>query len=525
MGDPTVGTAIAEAEPEQRVEVPAFPFEEEEVDAQGISAVWRYRGWALMAVDVALIVASFLLAFAIRSWLQPHFSDTFGRYVDVKHIGWESVAAYFKGALLLAVAWVVLIWRAGGYESGLRGIASPIIRIRLVLLAGLKAFAVVMVLSYMYRGSLLSRPVYAMTAALALGNMILARLLFLALDRDLAVQGLAIQHVVVGGLDQQGHEFANRLNAVGSTVRVAGFLTANGHTSSTDDAGYPVLGHLDEIADIYEQRPFDKLVLSHSVVSAAQDEKCAGELMEIVNFCEACNVTLYTLPNVLNVAVHQSEVGTFAGMPLVKVRDAALHRGYAAAKRIMDLVIASTVLLLGSPLWLAIAAFVKYMSKGPIIFRQTRVGLHGVPFRIYKFRSMVQDAEARLKDLVDVDKLNVPGFKLKGDPRVTWIGAILRRTSLDEIPQLLNVLKGEMSIVGPRPEMPNLVQRYNPWQRRRLKAKPGITGYQQIMARGQPLAGAIEYDLIYLKHQSLLLDLYILLKTVIVVFKGTGVTH
>jgi lipopolysaccharide/colanic/teichoic acid biosynthesis glycosyltransferase len=168
---------------------------------------------------------------------------------------------------------------------------------------------------------------------------------------------------------------------------------------------------------------------------------------------------------------------------------------------------------------------VRRTSPGPALFTQTRVGLHGKPFKIYKFRSMRQDAEARLKELVDIEKLPVPGFKLKNDPRVTPIGRLLRRTSLDEIPQLINVLKGEMSLVGPRPEMPQLVERYNSWQRRRLKAKPGMTGWQQVMARGVPLAAAIEYDLVYLKHQSLLLDLYIMVKTVQVVIFGSGVTH
>jgi len=153
------------------------------------------------------------------------------------------------------------------------------------------------------------------------------------------------------------------------------------------------------------------------------------------------------------------------------------------------------------------------------------VDLHGRLFRIYKFRSMVPDAEARLKELVDIGKLEVPGFKLKGDPRVTPLGRFLRRTSLDEIPQLINVMKGEMSLIGPRPEMPALVERYNASQRRRMKAKPGMTGYQQVMARGVPLAAAIEYDLVYLKHQSLLLDLYIMLKTIDVVVRGRGVTH
>jgi len=244
-----------------------------------------------------------------------------------------------------------------------------------------------------------------------------------------------------------------------------------------------------------------------------------------VNFCEARGVALYALPDALSVAVSENEVGTFSGMPVIKLRDAALHRGYAIVKRVMDLMIAVFVLLAGSPVWLGIAVLVKLTSRGPILFAQTRVGLHGRPFRIYKFRSMVADAEARLKDLVDINKLSVPGFKLKGDPRVTPLGRFLRRTSLDEIPQTINVIKGEMSLVGPRPELPDLVARYNPWQRRRLKAKPGITGYQQVTARGIPLAAAIEHDLIYLKHQSLLLDLYIMLKTVEVILSGRGVTH
>ena len=110
---------------------------------------------------------------------------------------------------------------------------------------------------------------------------------------------------------------------------------------------------------------------------------------------------------------------------------------------------------------------------------------------------------------------------------MTWVGRLLRKTSLDEIPQLINVFKGEMSLVGPRPEMPGLVDRYEAWQRRRLKAKPGITGYQQVMARGQPLASpnVYKYDLVYLKHQSLLFDIYIMLKTILVVMRGSGVTH
>jgi len=498
-------------------------------DAEGsvpnLRSVWRYRGMTLLAADFVFVTACFLIAFYIRAELQPLLEEHLGRHVAVKNIAWDKAGAYLNTALLLAAMWVFLIWREGGYESGLRGIASPLVRMKLVLTAGVKAFAVVLVISYMYHGSFLSRPVYVMTGVFSLSSMILVRLLFLTLDRDMAAQGLGLQYVVVAGLDDQTEDFARRLTNVGSTVQIAGFLHANGDSPPPIFADWPILGSIDDLSDIYDRQPFDKLIVSQRLLSGDQGRGNDARMIEIVNFCEAHAISLYTLPRAMSVAVAQNEVGSFSGVPLVRLRDASLRAGYAAVKRCMDIFIASMVLVLGLPLWAGIAVIIKLAGKGPVIFTHTRVGLHGQQFKMYKFRSMVQDAEAQLKDLVNIEKLDVPGFKLSGDPRVTRVGRFLRRTSLDEIPQLLNVLKGEMSLVGPRPEMPQLVDRYDPWQRRRLKAKPGITGYQQIVARGQPLAGAIHHDLIYLKHQSFLLDVYIMLKTIVVVLRGSGVTH
>jgi lipopolysaccharide/colanic/teichoic acid biosynthesis glycosyltransferase len=151
------------------------------------------------------------------------------------------------------------------------------------------------------------------------------------------------------------------------------------------------------------------------------------------------------------------------------------------------------------------------------------VGLEGKPFKMYKFRSMVENADAQLKEMIDLDSLPEPVFKIRQDPRVTPVGRIIRRWSLDEVPQFFNVLLGTMSLVGPRPEQVDLVEKYNLWQRRRLKAKPGITGYQQIMNRGLPfLEKRTAQDLYYLKHQSLWLDLFILAKTIIVVIRDDG---
>lgn len=199
---------------------------------------------------------------------------------------------------------------------------------------------------------------------------------------------------------------------------------------------------------------------------------------------------------------------------------------YESVKRALDVALAMVAIVLVLPLAGLIAFAVKLTSPGPVFFLQMRAGLHGRPFRMFKFRSMVVDAEARLPELVNIAELAQPVYKLKHDPRVTRVGRFLRRFGLDELPQLINVLRGEMSLVGPRPEALPLVDRYNAEQRRRLLVKPGITGYQQIQNRGMPdMAARLAYDLHYLHHRNVLMDLSILARTVIVIAAGKEITY
>jgi len=194
-----------------------------------------------------------------------------------------------------------------------------------------------------------------------------------------------------------------------------------------------------------------------------------------------------------------------------------------ALKRAMDVVISTVVLILFSPVMALIALGIRLSGRGPIIFRQERAGLNGRPFTIYKFRSMVEEAEQQLDQVVDVESLSQPVFKLEHDPRVTPLGRWLRRFSLDELPQFWNVLRGEMSVVGPRPEELWMVDRYDEATRARLRIKPGITGYQQIRCRGtEDMLVRLNHDLYYIDHQSLFFDVYIILQTLWVVITGMG---
>lgn len=215
------------------------------------------------------------------------------------------------------------------------------------------------------------------------------------------------------------------------------------------------------------------------------------------------------------------------------------------AKRIVDIVVSTVLIIPAAPLIALVALFVKIDSRGPAIFKQKRIGRDrrrayngggmspftemrkrdwgGKPFTMYKFRSMVQEAEEMLPSLVNLGTLREPVYKFRNDPRVTRFGKFLRRTSIDELPQILNVLKGDMSLVGPRPEAQRIVFLYNENHRTRLQVKPGLTGWQQVHCRGsKSMSERLKYDLEYIERRSLLLDLWILLKTIFIVIRCKG---
>lgn len=198
-------------------------------------------------------------------------------------------------------------------------------------------------------------------------------------------------------------------------------------------------------------------------------------------------------------------------------------RAYAVAKRLIDVIGALTALLLLSPLLLLVALAIKLESRGPVLFWQYRLGEHGIPFRFYKFRSMVADAEQVRADLQGDNEVDGPIFKIRRDPRITRVGRWIRKTSLDETPQLLHILQGKMSLVGPRPPLPEEVEGYEPWQRERLAVRPGLTCIWQISGRSDiPFERWVELDIVYVRSRSLFLDLKILLLTPWAVLSGRG---
>jgi len=485
------------------------------------SAVWGRRCLLLFGLDASLIYVGFVTAYFMRFYWDP-FLQMFPPPVSVI----PPFNRYLEIAFAVTGVWTFLMWRDRAYEDGLHFSRTLIDQIQCMIGAGLYSIGFVMVVSFLFRYFLLSRVVYVIGFVSSVILLSLVRVSFSAIESTLHRKGVVLYRVLMMGTERSVVRLLENFSRRSCCAQVIGRLAWTDESLCTENKTpeMRVLGSGLDVAEVYEKHPFDKLM----VAGYGEADEC-GEfskseiLMQMVNFCESRNIPIYMVPNFLEVAVNPLDAGSIYGLPLFLLKDSSIRPFHAFVKRLMDILISVVVLLFGLPLWLAIAALIKVTSKGGIFFVQERVGLHGKIFRMYKFRSMVEGADKHLGKMIDVDNLEEPVFNLRNDPRLTAVGRILRRTSLDEIPQFTNVLLGSMSIVGPRPERVELVYRYNAFQKRRLKAKPGITGYQQVMSRGDPsLAKRIKYDLYYLKYQSILLDLVIMIRTVVVVIRGDG---
>jgi exopolysaccharide biosynthesis polyprenyl glycosylphosphotransferase len=460
------------------------------------------------------IVTVFLATFAL--WFDWHRHDT----ADIP----ELLPMYLSNAVVFASLWVTATHVQSGYGRGLFGEATTLVKTRAMIVGGVWAGAALAVVSFLLRGTLLSRGTMLVTFGAGVVLLGALRVWFGALDRRFASLGMVTQRVVVIGFDLAARAFAVRVRALRSTVRVVGFLDLRDPPTQRTVLGIPVIGGRSAYARVADERSFDVLVLAAEKWADARWFDTA-ERAAMLNFCERRGMSLYLVAGSQDVAVDPREVGTFRDLPLLRLEDASLHPGYRVVKRLIDVVGALVLLVGGLPVWLLVVLLVRLSGPGPIFFTQERAGLFGRPFRIVKFRTMVAGAEMQRDRLVDISALPEPVYKLAADPRVTRIGRFLRRTSLDEIPQLVNVLAGQMSLVGPRPEEQSVVALYNEQQRRRLKAKPGIAGLQQVECRGcTSLRRRVQWDLVYLKNQGFLLDVLILVRTVGAVLRGDGAT-
>ncbi|MEO6626935.1 MAG: sugar transferase, partial [Aquihabitans sp.] len=329
-------------------------------------------------------------------------------------------------------------------------------------------------------------------------------------------RGRMVRYVVIAGANPEGRDIAAMLlTEPWLGYQVVGFV--DDHTDNVEPVpGVPLLGGVADLVGILTQYPNASVIVASSAVESAVTNRLARDLLD-----QGIHVELSsTLRDISSQRLTVRPLGRF---PVVYVEPVARGGWRAVAKRTFDAVGAGLGLLAVSPILLAAAIAIRLDSKGPVLFRQTRVGRNSEPFGVLKLRTMIVDAEDHLDELVDQNEADGPLFKMANDPRITRVGKILRKTSIDELPQFWNVLQGKMSLVGPRPALPHETEEWDALLTQRLRVKPGITGMWQVSGRSDTsFEDYTRLDLYYVDNWSLTTDLAILAKTVPVVLLRKG---
>ncbi len=461
---------------------------------------------SLRLVDMAVLGVAFPIAYYLRDTV------LIAEGAVARHGGLYPISTYWP---LLAAT--VLVWQFSSWSSGLYvayrmlGVFTELFRIArtIIVLAVIVAagqFVLKQDLSRLFVGIY-----YTTVFVLLLANRVTLRLVAHAARR----RGRNTRTFAVVGSGETAEAIVETIGAHREWgYSFAGYVLED---SAAAPAGAKVLGRLSDMGHLLEAHVLDE------VIFGVPRERLEG-IEEAVCLCEEQGVGVRVLLNFfLSNRRSKMSVEELEGIPMLAFSRTPSDGAPLVAKRIFDLLVSASLLLLLAPLSIGLALAIKLESPGPVFFRQRRVGLNGREFWLYKFRSMCHDAEARLAHVQDQNEMDGPVFKMRQDPRVTRVGQFLRRTSLDEFPQFWNVLKGEMSVVGPRPPIRSEVKLYKRWQRRRLSVKPGITCTWQVSGRNEiDFAQWMELDLHYIDNWSLWHDIKIVLRTIPAVLLGKG---
>jgi exopolysaccharide biosynthesis polyprenyl glycosylphosphotransferase len=454
--------------------------------------------------DALLIAVVFWFAHAVReqlAYMFPYRYQFFGYPVEFAVI---APFRYYKWLYLIILPLYPLLLDINGFYS-----RAHVLRRRATLWVLTKSCAIcalsVMAAMYFFRLSGLSRFVVVLFALFSMVALLVKDQILQMHLRRRARKGKDFTEIILVGSAERNAEFAAMLDEHPEwNLRVAAQLNPDGNL-------------LEELPSMLHRLPVGCVVFNVTQTAFSEIEKA-------ILACEIEGVEAWLVADFVKTSIARATVDDFFGKPLLIFRTTPEISWQLVCKRLIDVTGAAIGLaVLGPLVMLPVAIIIKLTSPGPILFRQKRSGLHGRLFTMYKFRSMVSNAEMLRAELEAYNEMTGPVFKMKEDPRITPFGRFLRKTSLDEFPQLWNVLVGDMSLVGPRPPIPSEVQHYDPWHRRRLSMKPGLTCLWQISGRNKiGFDQWMKLDLQYIDSWSLWLDLKILVRTVPVVFSGLG---
>jgi exopolysaccharide biosynthesis polyprenyl glycosylphosphotransferase len=468
------------------------------------------RGWTSSLVSWALDVVVLNLAFVLAYWIRYPL----GFPSRVLAFDYRPLEAFLPVELSLTLIMAIILPYTGLYRRT-RGVAW-MAKAQRIFNGTTVSVGLLIVLSYLSRLYAESRGVYLIAWALIILLLSLDKAGLAGLRSWLHRRGVGVETlIVVGGSDMAKMMMQHVAASPGLGYRLLGFLDDVTHPDGRFGR-FSHLGRIDQLASVVDT--FD---VSEVIIALPTDAH--QKVWDIVNRCQEHNVRYKVVPDLFEMSLSRVDVDEIAGIPLIGFRESTIAGPNLVLKRALDLVMGTLMLIVSLPLWLIIPLLIKLDSPGPVLYRQVRVGRDGKHFTFFKFRSMRQGAEDEWQRLRALNETEGPILKIRNDPRLTRVGKFLRRSSIDELPQVLNVLRGEMSLVGPRPPLPAEVLQYEPWQHKRLSIAGGMTGLWQVSGRSHlNFEEMLMMDLYYIENWSLDLDVKILLRTLPAILTGAG---
>lgn len=485
---------------------------------------------SIFALDALLAFFCFTLAFALREG-KPVFSQTAW--------AWSKDFVPYAGVVffIIPIQLAMLIYQRVYRLQGAFSYVAEFIKIfKAVSVASLLTVAFTFLFrgGYAFRDFPYSRGVFLINFAFALAAFSAFHLTLRFVQTLIRKRDINLIPTLIVGTNAEAEQTLRELNERPDLgYRVIGIVEGNFHHRDTETQRFfketPLIGEVNDLPALIRELAIQEVIITDDKIPS---EKLFEAMMQVGR---KQKVEFRFAPSLFNVLPQKTSVEQIGVLPMVRLFREPLSDAERLVKRLSDIVISAIALAVFSPIWLIISILIKLDSRGAILFKQERVGMDGRIFLCYKFRTMKADAddaihrEAYLKNIEGATEANAgddekPVFgKVKNDPRITKIGKLLRRTSLDELPQFLNVLKGDMSIVGPRPPIPYEVENYELWHRKRLDMKPGITGLWQVSGRNRlTFDEMVRIDVFYIENWSLWLDLKIVLLTLPAMLHGDG---
>jgi exopolysaccharide biosynthesis polyprenyl glycosylphosphotransferase len=475
-----------------------------------VNARWAERlllTIALTGTDLLMVLAGFRLAFALRfegdiPWLfQPEVAP---------------LDFYSRLVFLLVPAWLIIFWLFGMYDF--RYLFTGMNEYARVLNACTLGMMLIILCIFFFPNLIIARGWVISSWLLVTLSVLLGRFALRRFVQHMRAQGRFLTSVLVVGANEEAQAIAAQLQENPRTgVWIAGFADDQLSQGSQVLPGTAVLGPIDSVAGLVRQHGIQEIVIASTALSRQQ----LLDLFQTFGADEDITIRMSSgLYEIMTTGVEVQEIGN---VPLLSISKVRLTGGESFLKRVLDLLVSSVMLLVFAPLMLVIAAAVKFDSPGPVLYRRRVIGVGGKMFCALKFRTMYTDADVRLARDAELRREFEENYKLKDDPRITRTGRLLRRISLDELPQLWNVLRGQMSLVGPRMITSEERARYGKWRMNLTTVKPGITGLWQVSGRSDlSYEERVRLDMHYIRNYSLWLDLHLLYQTIPVVLNGHG---